>query len=375
MYSTCLHCHRSLGTNEAVEQFPIGRRLAFDAAKGRLWVVCAHCGRWNLTPIEERWEAVEECERMFRGLKMRTQTRNIGLAKTPDATELIRIGAPLRPELASWRYGRLFRQRLRKQAALVGGLGGVAGAGALLVAGAPLFTTLAPFLAGPAIYFAIGGVLVRDQIAGTSVIGEEGKAIRVTRANLEHTTVSADEGALRLHLRHSYGRQELSGDRAVRALSTLMLFANRGGGTSSTIDNAARLISDAGDARRAIADITHFARARTGNFEERVAEVTRAPRGRTIGEALRAQMAVQRRIGQWGSDMQIKNPGALHRLPPPHRLALEMALHETYEELALDDELASLERAWQEAEEIAAIADDLLVPPNVRAQLAKKQGR
>jgi hypothetical protein len=49
-----------------------------------------------------------------------------------------------------------------------------------------------------------------------------------------------------------------------------------------------------------------------------------------------------------------------------------MALHETYEELALDEELASLERAWQEAEEIAAIADDLLVPPNVRSRLQRK---
>jgi len=65
MYSTCLHCHKPLGRNDAVEHFPVGRRLAFDSAKGRLWVVCQHCARWNLTPIEERWEAVEESERTF----------------------------------------------------------------------------------------------------------------------------------------------------------------------------------------------------------------------------------------------------------------------------------------------------------------------
>ena len=34
---------------------PVGRRLAFDPAKGRLWVVCRSCERWNLTPLEERW--------------------------------------------------------------------------------------------------------------------------------------------------------------------------------------------------------------------------------------------------------------------------------------------------------------------------------
>ena len=33
MYSTCLFCHRPLGANESVEHFPVGRRLAFDAAK------------------------------------------------------------------------------------------------------------------------------------------------------------------------------------------------------------------------------------------------------------------------------------------------------------------------------------------------------
>jgi len=36
MYSTCLFCTHSLGANEVLEEFPVGRRIAFDAAKGRL---------------------------------------------------------------------------------------------------------------------------------------------------------------------------------------------------------------------------------------------------------------------------------------------------------------------------------------------------
>ncbi len=79
MYSTCLHYHKPLGRNDAVEHFPIGRRFAFDSAKGRLWIVCQHCARWNLTPIEERWEAVEESETAFRAQRLRAQTDNIGL--------------------------------------------------------------------------------------------------------------------------------------------------------------------------------------------------------------------------------------------------------------------------------------------------------
>jgi len=62
MYSTCLFCNSPLGANESVEAFPVGKRLAFDQAKGRLWVVCPKCERWNLTPLEERWEAIEQTE-------------------------------------------------------------------------------------------------------------------------------------------------------------------------------------------------------------------------------------------------------------------------------------------------------------------------
>jgi hypothetical protein len=55
-----MFCTSDLGRNEALETFPAGQRIAFDAVKGRLWVVCRECERWNLVPMEERWEAVEE---------------------------------------------------------------------------------------------------------------------------------------------------------------------------------------------------------------------------------------------------------------------------------------------------------------------------
>jgi len=72
-----MFCQKPLGSNEVIETFPVGRRLAFDAARGRLWVVCRKCERWNLSPLEERWEAVEDCERIFRGTRVRVSTENI----------------------------------------------------------------------------------------------------------------------------------------------------------------------------------------------------------------------------------------------------------------------------------------------------------
>ena len=86
MYSTCIFCHSDLGANESVEHFPVGRRLAFDAARGRLWVVCRKCERWNLSPLDERWEAIEECERLFSATRTRVSTDNIGLARMREGS-------------------------------------------------------------------------------------------------------------------------------------------------------------------------------------------------------------------------------------------------------------------------------------------------
>ena len=68
--------------------------------------------------------------------------------------------------------------------------------------------------------------------------------------------------------------------------------------------------------------------------------------------------------------------GALVRISPDIRLALEMAANEMAaneepERRAMDGELAALETAWREAEEIAAIADDLLLPANVGESLRR----
>src|SRR3954470_1741761 len=133
MYTTCLFCHTDLGSNEIIESFPVGRRLAFDAAQGRLWVVCRTCERWNLTPIDERWEAVEQCERLFTSTRLRVSTDNIGLSRLREGLELVRIGRPQRPELAAWRYGDQFGRRRRRHIAMSAAVG-VTGVG-LFVAG------------------------------------------------------------------------------------------------------------------------------------------------------------------------------------------------------------------------------------------------
>ena len=118
-----MFCNKPLGTNEVVEAFPVGRRLAFDASEAGSGSCAENASGGTCRPLEERWEAVETCERIFRGTRIRVSTENIGLAKHPEGLELVRIGEPLRPEFAAWRYGDQFGRR-RKRAILYG-VGGV----------------------------------------------------------------------------------------------------------------------------------------------------------------------------------------------------------------------------------------------------------
>jgi hypothetical protein len=371
MYATCLFCFRPLARNERIESFPVGRRFAFDAAKGRLWVLCTRCARWNLTPLEERWEAIEQCERLFRDHRVRSQTDNIGLVRTRDGVELVRIGKPLRAEMAAWRYGAEFARRFSRRVALVGGTGiaaVAAGTTVVLSGGAVLAAqvALAPILLMPALQIAVAATGMRNRIKSTTIIGESGKMLRVVRADLDRARIiPSGSGEWGLHVQHSYGHEDLSGDRARRALEALLASINLGGASAGTVRRASDVLSDAGDANRVVELVAKEASVRSGDYEEQYAKFRRGywmtAEGRNENLA-RSYREMFKRANSWTP----VNRGALNRLPPAQRLALEMAVHERSEQYALDEELGVLEQAWREAEEIAAIADDLLVPDGTR---------
>jgi hypothetical protein len=87
-----------------------------------------------------------------------------------------------------------------------------------------------------------------------------------------------------------------------------------------------------------------------------------------------ALTARSRRPALWGhevgGDIQSAPEHRLGRVVPAYRLALEMALHDAEERLAMEHELLELRRRWEEAEEIAAIADSLLTPDRDTAIMA-----
>ena len=353
MFSTCLFCHGQLGKNDVVERFPVGSRLAFDSARGRLWAVCPACRRWNLSPLDERWEAIEECERLYRSTRARVSTDNIGLAPLRSGLDLIRIGEPLRPEFAAWRYGSQLKWR-NTRARIGAGIAGAAGVGAAvvvapaLIAAAPLLAPAFVGLGASAPLWVVPGMIAMDikdywqwERVALHVLSPQGRRLTVRVRHLWESAYYTDRqtDALSLRLTHDGGATRYEGDGALSAGARLLARANWLGGASRLVQRAVRQIDETGDAD----GFLHKTAARFSRFH-----------GRRL-------MAGYRRVGAMS-------------LLPVERLALEMAVHEESERRALEGELSRLADEWKEAEEIAAIADDMFVPPAVEAWIRNQTG-
>ncbi|HJR63152.1 MAG TPA: hypothetical protein VJ803_05575 [Gemmatimonadaceae bacterium] len=358
MYRTCVYCNRRLGANDLIREFPVGRRLAFDAQRGRLWVVCASCGRWNLTPFEERWEAIEECERLFRGTLLRISSDNIGLAQLKDGMELVRIGRALRPEIASWRYGRYARRLVRARNGRSAGINGVLARGAKTIDSALRWF---PHVRLP--YDAATWLRIHSNSSAIVAMLNDDRdmPIIVRRGHLESARLMRPDPdqPWMLELRHDAGTASVSGDPGVRTAGKLLAAVNGFTGTSDEVEYAIAKLEDAGNPE--------------GYFTRIAALVMRTAWGRVEGPGragrndAESMTAVERLAmyvttrsfwarGGTGSESSTTLP----QLPIVDRLALEMAASEDVERRAMEGELAELEAAWREAEEIAAIADGLL---------------
>jgi hypothetical protein len=356
VYSTCLFCHSNLGANESVEQFPIGRRLAFDEAKGRLWVVCRKCERWNLSPIEERWEAIDECERLFRGTRLRVSTDNIGLARVAEGLELVRIGSALRPEMAAWRYGDQFGRRRRKNLVLTG-------AGVAAVAGFVIVGPATGIIAGSSwglwnVASTAHNLYQQRRVRARIVIPDQQDPVGIRLKQLSKAAIVPDGDDWALRVAFEAGQPE-----SVFGVPARWATRVNGGNEVSTLIRGDAALRAAGKLLPAI--------NRSGARRGAVAEAVRIIGGVSEPSELFGRYATQDvRLAKRRPAFAIPSGHVLANLPTEVRLALEMASHEESERRALDGELAMLETAWKEAEEIAAIADDMFVPDETRARLS-----
>jgi hypothetical protein len=353
MYSTCLQCTRDLGTNDVLETLPIGRRVAFDPAQGRLWVVCRSCGKWNLVPFDTRLESIDDCERIFRDTRTRYSTDNIGLARVREGLDLVRIGAPMRPEFASWRYGAQYKRR-RMQTIAIASAGAVVGAVVLIGINA-LALVSAGVVSGLAAQLPrYGWVIVRDR--RRRVVTNLPDSVRPTTLKNSqllsaHLDMSGREMRLRFRrpgvLRGSLGTVSVAGIEARLLMRRVTAALNDMVGSARQLTNAVARLESVG--------MEDWLRQAANE-----AIVTKP-------DAVRWRDVTRERWEGFGSPAI-----RLATLPASDRLAVEMWLSEEDEAKALAGELALLERQWKETEELARIADSLAVTDEVEREVSKR---
>ncbi|HEY9228854.1 MAG TPA: hypothetical protein VIP11_19535, partial [Gemmatimonadaceae bacterium] len=174
---------------------------------------------------------------------------------------------------------------------------------------------------------------------------QSGGMMHVRRRHLGETVLhrSAD-GTFAIDLRFKNGSAQFVGREAERIASIVIPKVNRFGGDKKSVAGAVQEIESTGGAEGYLARLTQISESLT-----------------------RAGVRRRNERYKWMRDSKDFSASGLYGLPRQHRLALEMALHEEAERRAVEGELADLERAWREAEEIAGIADSLLLPENVDA--------
>ncbi|MES2307107.1 MAG: hypothetical protein V4558_16520 [Gemmatimonadota bacterium] len=335
MYATCLFCNASLGQNEVLESLPVGRRLAFDGANGRLWIICRSCARWNLVPFESRLESIDEAERLFHDTRTRYSTGNIGLARLREGLELVRIGPALRPEFAAWRYGARFASRRRRN---------------LLVSGSLAVGVLAAYFGARA---ALGGGTVWVQ--GLIHVP---KLWQKRRIRVRHRLETGQQ----LTLTHA----DISG--------AWLRHCDRAG---FTLEVPSRLdVPGAWTKGSRVHDSVEFKEQDAEVLLTRMLPVIAGTAG-SVAEVQGATelLATHRSIialanANHHSAWESHTLGGTNSVS---RLAMEMASNETTERRILEGELSLLERQWEEADRLAKISDDLALPESIDEQLVIRQ--
>jgi len=330
MYTRCLVCATAFEPNEYLEHAPRGHRLAFDPARGRLWVICRACRRWSLTPIDDRWEALDELERLATDeARVLSRTDNIALLRA-GPIEVVRVGRAARTEEAWWRYGRELTARRRTWNRL--GLAGTIAAGAAVAGG---WAAGGMSVLGVWLIMGHGGETLRDgarwlRFGSSAWRGDEacarcGYPVRAIayRDRLTLGLFPAETGDTPGDLdvvaacprcgRCRAGGLRLSGDEAERTLRRILAYHHFAGASERRVFGASRLIQEAG----------------------------------SPGELARIVVRDGRRLGD---------------LPRTGGIALEIAANEATEQRLLEAEVAELEAHWRREEELASIIDGELTP-------------
>jgi hypothetical protein len=157
--------------------------------------------------------------------------------------------------------------------------------------------------------------------------------------------VPGPDNSLAIDLRFKGGAAQFEGREALRVAAAVIPHVNRYGGKPETVQNAVGALDSAGGVDGYLERLRRYA---------------------PLDTAVSFKGSSNKRKTRQGWNGY---SSGLFGLSVTDRLALEMALHEEAELRALRGELSELERAWRDAEEIAAIADGMLTPASVQSTL------
>ncbi len=322
MFLTCAFCSGALGGDGGESGLGVGRRFAFDGWKSRAWVICQRCGRWNLTPVEGRLDAVAALERMAAGGRVAATTEQVALVRA-GAYDVVRVGKPPRIEMAGWRYGERLKARERERLKVVVPV-------TVAVIGVTIATNIAA--GGSSAWLFMQVPRLGDSIY-TGLVGNR-------KVNIEPPICAHCGAVMVLRARHV---QDARLSRTLHQDLALLLRCPR-------CDNIGAMI-EGSDAERALRHGLTYVNLKKGRRVKRKATEAASAVERAggpqelIASATRAELRIASLKGAQG-------------------LALEMAVDE-------QAEVRELEREWRRAEEIADISDNLLTPPSIEADLKR----
>lgn len=336
MYSTCIACHKALRSNQVLPHLSVGRRIAYDLTRGRIWVVCTRCQQWNLTPLEDRWEALEDCEAAYKRAELRVGGNDITVAQTDEGLELIRIGPnTTRSDIANWRYGK----RLRRRRGLIVLAASLLGAATLVALIAINVSGGDPIGALWASAIILASLHALPESLPWRVVAlhrmPDGSVASIRASDLPSVALRANGKGQHFTLSWGYDKElvRLRGSAVADVLAELLPRMNWRGGHAGHVAAALRLVENA----------------------EQEVEASTQSVGRFI----------------WERVFRGKEHGLLTKLAVSERLALEMAVSEDVEIRSLQGAAIRLRPAWRSSERVAAIADDLLLPPFVTEWLTR----
>ena len=310
MFRTCAFCNGKLDGDGGPSGLGVGKRLAFDEWRARLWVICTSCSRWNLTPLDDRIEKIESVARAAASGRVLASTEQVALIRW-ERYDLVRVGKPPRVEMATWRYGERLKARDRERAKIVVPLT-IAAVGIGIAANAA---------AGGGLGVVIWNLHGIAEWAYIRIIGNR-------RVPLVEPPVCAHCGTvMQLRARHA-SRAFLVPDAHADVAMMIICPRCEHEGTLLTGDDATQAL------RQGLTYLNARKRGRKrAEHAARVVDTAGGPEG-LLRDVARRELT-------------------LRSLGTERRLALEMAVDERAEVL-------ELERQWREAEEIAEIADGTL---------------